>query len=339
MAVLNAKHPTLVDLASMPDMKDAGEVINLLAQFNPILMDAPAFECNDGTRHKTTVRTGLPTPTWGRLYKGIPQSKGQRQSVVDTTGFLESSAEVDTRLIDIVEKAEEKASLRLEEAEGHLEAMSQEAASAIFYHDTAVDPEKPMGFAPRFNDYTAENGGQIIDGGALAGQTDCTSIWMITWDKKASHLLYPKGSKAGIDRFDRGIQKATDGAGDSFFVYQEDFRWHLGLSVRDWRYVVRIPNIDISELTLDASSGADLVERMTQAHYKHYGRRTKVGKTMLYANTTIVKFLDFQSRRNTNVNMFLTQGQSGENAEEVLMFRGVPIRETDAILSTETSLN
>lgn len=336
MAILNNANPTLVDVASMPGMERAGEVVELLRQFNPILDDAPAFECNDGTRHLTTVRTGLPTPVWGRLYKGLPQSKSTRQEIVDTTGFLEASAQVDVRLIDKVEKAEKKASLRMDEAMGHLEALAQEMASGLFYHDLAVDPEKFMGFAPRFSDTTAENGGQIIDGGGVGA--DNTSIWMITWEKKTNHLLYPMGSQAGIKREDRGQQQAFDANGDSFFVYREDFRWDMGLSVRDWRYVVRIPNIDVSDLSIDASTGADLIERMTQGYYKHYGRRLAAGTTKIYANTTIVKFLDFQAR-NAVANLFLTFDKAGPNAEEVLMFRGTPIREVDALVETEAAVS
>ena len=336
MSVIDAKNPTLVDLMSMPGMEEAGEVINLLAQFNPILQDAPAFECNNGSKHKTTIRAGLPTPTWGRLYKGIAQSKGLKQAIEDSTGFLESSAGVDQKLVDIVEASEKKASIRLDEAEGHLEAMAQEMASALFYHDTAVDPEKPMGFAPRFNDTTAQNGGQIISGGGVG--LDNTSIWMITWDRKTNHLLYPQGSQAGIKRTDRGLQKTLDVDGNPYYQYEEDFIWHMGLSVRDWRYVVRVPNIDVSDLSIDASTGADLIERMTQAYYGHYGRRSAIGKTMLYGNTNIVKYLDFQAR-NAVANLFLTFGEAGPNAEEVLKFRGVALRETDAILNNESQVS
>lgn len=333
MALLTASDPTLLDIANMPENKDVSEMINLMAQFNPILVDAPAYPCNKGTYHLTTVRTGLPSPTWGKLYKGVPSTKGTRQSVKDTTGFLESAAEVETRLVDDVESSMDKASIRFEEAQGHMEALAQEAATAIMYHDSDVDPEKPMGFAPRFNSLSAENGSHIIDGGGTG--SDNTSIWMITWDKKACHLIYPKAGKAGIERKDRGIIPKLDSNSDTYFVYREDFKWHLGLSVRDWRYVVRIANIDVSDLKEDASSGADLVELMTQMYYKHYGRRVNMGKTIIYANTTIVKFLDFQVRNATNKNLFLTLDKTGPNASEVLKFRGIPIHEMDVILSSE----
>lgn len=336
MPALISNDPTLLDIANMPENKDAKDIIDLLAAFNPMLQDAVALPCNDGTKHKTTVRTGLPTPFWGRIYKGVPTTKGTRQVVVDTTGFLEAASEVDARLVDTIESAEDKASIRFEEAMGHLEAMSQEAARALIYHDASIEPEKPMGLAPRFSDGTnAENKSQIVKGGGAG--SDNTSIWFITWDRKAVHLIYPKSAKVGIERKDRGLEQTADENGHKFYVYREDFTWHIGLTVRDWRYVVRICNIDVSDLTINAATGAHLINLMTEAYYRHYGRRVNMGKTFIYANTTIVKYLDYQAR-NAQANLMLTFDQSSVNASEVLKFRGIAIRESDAILNTEEAV-
>jgi hypothetical protein len=333
MATLNAEYPTLLDLSQLPKNSMASDVINLLAQINPILEDAPAFECNHGMKHKTTVMTGLPAVTWGRLYKGIPASKGTRQIVEDATGFVESASEVDCRLVDQVEKAEEKASIRMSEAEAHIEAMAIEVASAMFYADSSVDPEKPMGFAPRFNSLSAENGQQIIDGNGAGA--DNTSIWMITWGRQASHIIYPKAGNIGLERDDQGKQLVEDASGDKYMVYREEFKWHFGLTVRNWQYVARVANIDVSNLTTNASSGADIVELMTEMYYAHKGRRVASGRTFIYANTTIVKFLDYQARNASAKNLYVTLSEQGPNAKEVLSFRGVPIREVDALLNTE----
>jgi len=337
MAILSAANITLLDVANMPDNTDVKDMIDLMAQINPVLADALALPCNKGLYHLTTVRTGLPTTAWGKLYQGIPSTKGTRQTVKDTTGFLESASEVDTRLVDDFENALDKASIMFDEASGHMEALAQEAASAIFYHDANIDPEKPMGLAPRFNDLTvAENKSQIINGGGVG--SDNTSIWMITWDRKACHLLYPKDSKAGIEKKNRGEVPVTDASGNRYFVYREEFKWHLGLSVRDWRYVARVCNIDVSLLSKDAAAGADLIDAMTEMYYAHYGRRMGKGKTIIYANTTIVKYLDFQVRNATNKNLFLTLDKTGPNASEVLAFRGIPIHECDALLETEAAV-
>lgn len=333
MPVLNSDFPTLLDLAQLPENKDVSEVVNLLAQQNPILEDAPMFECNKGTFHETTVLTGLPAVTWGRLYKGVPASKGTHQTVKDTTGFVNSAAQVDRRFVDIYEKAADKASVRLDMAAQHLEAMSQETARAIIYHDTALDPDKPMGLAPRFNSFSAENGKQIIDGGGSGN--DLTSIWMVTWAKNSCHLIYPKGHKAGVERKDMGLIPVQDGNGDTYFAYREEFAHHFGLSVRNWQYVARVANIDVASLEVDASAGANLINLMTEMYYAHKGRRSNMGKTCIYMNTTLVKYLDYQARLVKDTNLFLTFDKYGPNAKEVLSFRGIPIRETDAILNTE----
>lgn len=333
MPVLNSDFPTLLDLAQLPENKDVSEVVNLLAQQNPILEDAPMFECNKGTFHETTVLTGLPEVTWGRLYKGVPASKGTHQTVRDTTGFVNSAAQVDRRFVDIYEKAADKASVRLDMAAQHLEAMSQETARAIIYHDTAIDPDKPMGLAPRFNSLSAENGKQIIDGGGTGN--DLTSIWMVTWAKNSCHLIYPKGHKAGVERKDMGLIPVQDGNGDTYFAYREEFAHHFGLSVRNWQYVARVANIDVASLEVDASAGANIINLMTEMYYAHKGRRSNMGKTCIYMNTTLVKYLDYQARLVKDTNLFLTFDKYGPNAKEVLSFRGIPIRETDAILNTE----
>lgn len=332
------KFPTLYDLKELPESKDVSEIINILAQFNPILMDAPSFECNDGSRHKTTILTGLPEVFWGKYYKGVQASKGKRQSIVDTTGFMEAASIVDARIIDIAEKAEDKASLRLAEGEAHLEALAQEAAYSIFYADITTEPEKFMGLSPRFSDLSAENGKQIIDAGGAGN--DNTSIWFITWDRTATHLLRPKGANLGIERKDAGDNYfAKDEDGNEYRAYREDFKWHIGLTVRNWQYVSRVANIDTTQLTIDAGSGPDVVNLMTEAYYAHKGRRVSKGKTIIYANTVIVKFLDYQARMKQGQNLFLTYDKQGPNAKEVLNFRGIPIHESDAILNTEEAVS
>lgn len=333
MATLNAKFFTLMDLANQAESGDAAGVVNLLQAHNPMIEDALALPCNKGVHHETSVMTGLPSVTWGELYKGIPASKSRRQMVKDTTGFVESVSEVDCRLVDIYESAEEKASIRLEEANAHLEAMAQEYATALIYHDTRVDPKKPMGLAPRFNSLSAENGSQIVDG--LGTGAGLTSMWMLTWDKSSSHIIFPKGYVAGIQREDQGKHVAIDADGNRFMVYREEFKAHFGLTVRNWQYVSRGANIDVDDLEVDASAGANLDDILTEMYYKHKGRRVAVGKTCIYMNTTLVKFLDYQTRLTPNRNLFLTFDKYGPMAKEILHYRGVPIRESDAILTTE----
>jgi hypothetical protein len=182
--------------------------------------------------------------TWGRLYQGIPQSKSGRADGQDTTGFVEGLSTVDTRCSTSRPNA---AAVRLSEGESFLEAMTQEAETGVFYHDVATTPEKFKGLAARYNALGGGGAGnQIVDAGGTG--SDNTSVWFVTWGEKATHLIHPKGTKAGIDRQDKGEQRVTDTNGNAYYVKEELFRWHLGVAVRDWRYNARIANIDVSDM-------------------------------------------------------------------------------------------
>lgn len=330
---------TFVDLIDYYKQQDGNgqfvEVIEMLAEMNPVLDDAIAIECNSGTKHLHTVRTGLPAVTWGRLYQGIPQSKSTKAQVEDTTGFVEGLSTVDKRLLQLAGGNAGK--LRLSEAMSHLESMNQEVASKIFYGNTADDPEEFMGLAPRFNDLSAPNGNQIIDAGGTG--SDNTSIWFVTWGDKQCHLLYPKGTKAGVEREDKGEQRVTDESGNAYYVEEELFRWHVGLAVEDWRYVSRIANIDVSNLLADPTnidgSGNSLYHFMRKAYYQLHNRRLPGGRLAIYCNRDVLEALDALGTNTGSNDVFVRLKMEEIQGKEVETYRKIPVRETDAILNTE----
>lgn len=338
MAVLNTTHPTLVDLGNLPGAKD-GELISMLGQFNPMLQDAPAIQCNKDTYHETYSDTSLPTVAWGAVNQGIGASKGTNQKVSDTTGFVQSASQIHQPIIDNWQDAMMKASIRMDQAKKHMEAIAQELATALIYHDTRTDAKKPLGLAPRYNSLSAENGGQIIDGEGV-GSDNC-SIWLVTWDESTAHVIYPKSTSAGLKRTDRGLVPVADPNDSSrtMFCYREEFEQHIGLCVRDWRYIVRGANIDVSDLTTDASVGANIIQVLTEMWYKWYGRLVPKGKSCLYMPTTLVKFLDYQARSSGNADkLFLAYKETMLNSGPVLTYRGIPIKESHALTLTEAAV-
>jgi hypothetical protein len=332
MATLGATFFDLIDLykSENPDGTIA-DVIEMLMEMNPILDDALAVECNDGTKHQTTVRTGLPSVAWGKLYQGIPQSKSTKAQVTDTTGFAEGLSTVDKRLLKL--SGGKEGAIRLSEAQSFLESMNQEIASKIFYGNTASDPEQFLGLAPRFNDKSAANGNQIIDAGGTG--SDNTSIWFVTWGDNQSQLLYPEGSQAGVEREDKGEQRVLDANGNPYYVMEELFTWHVGLSVRDWRYVSRVANIDVSNM--QAGSVA-LYTFLRKAYYKLQNRRVAGGRLAIYCNRDVLEALDALATNAGASDSFIRLKPMEIQGKEVLTYRGIPIRETDAILNTEAQV-
>lgn len=329
MATIGNTNPTYADVAKRLD-KDGkiDTIIEMLNEDNEVLNDATVLEGNLPTGHRTTVRTGLPSATWRKLNYGVARSKSQTAQVQDSAGMLEAYAEVDKALADLNGNTAE---FRMSEDRAFLEAMSQEMASTLFYGDTDVNPERFMGLAPRYNSLSAANAVNIISGGGSG--SDNTSIWLINWDPNTCHLFYPKGSQAGWQHKDLGEETLSDGAGGYYQGYRTHYKWDLGLSLRDWRYVVRICNIDVSDLSATkAGSSADLVDLLIQALEQVKGLR---GRTVFYANRTITSYLRRQILNTTNVRLSMEEVYGKKS----VAIDGVPIRKTDALLNTEATVS
>jgi len=338
MATLGNSYLNLIDMMkATADGKTAAVLIEVLKQQNAILDDAIAIECNMGTFHRHVIRTGLPTVAWGALYQGIPQSKSNRQQVDDTTGFLEGLSAVDVRLLKLQPSLEGQ--VRMQEANGFLEAMNQEMATGLFYHSTAASPEKFKGLNARYGVLAGSGpGNQIVDGGGTG--SDNTSIWFVTWGEGYTTLLYPRGTKAGIERQDMGVQRVTDDAGRPFYVKEEMFSWHIGVAVADWRFNARVANIDVSDMNAGTVKVYDL---MTKAYYKLQNRRVDrnggngVGKKRIaiYCNRDVLSALDTLATNKGSTDNFVRLLPKEIEGQEIMTWRGIPIRETDALLNTE----
>lgn len=336
MATIGNSFLSLIDLYKGTGGTNAqiGEVIEVLRQLNPLMEDAVTAEANMGTFHRHTIRTGLPTVTWGMLYQGIPQSKSSTQQVDDTTGFVEGLSTVDTRLLDI---SPNPAAVRLSEGRAYLEAMAQEVQRGFFYHDITTTPEKFRGLSARYNKLGGGGAGnQIISAGGVG--SDNTSIWFVTHGDAYTTLIHPKGTQAGVTREDKGEQRTVDGNGNVYYVKEELFRQHIGVAVRDWRFNARIANIDVSDVQ---AGTVDLYKFMRKASYKLQNRRTAKmngdvaaqGRTVIYMNRDMIEALDSLGTNSGNGALMIRPMEL--EGKEVMSYRGLPIRETDALINAE----
>jgi hypothetical protein len=332
MAVLGTSNPTLADLAKVTDPDGSiADVVEILNATNEILMDMTFLEGNLTTGHRTSIRSGLPTPTWRKLYGGVQPTKSRAVQVTDNTGMMEDYSEVDKALVDM---AGNPAAFRLQEDRPHIEGMNQEFASTLFYGDESTAPEEFTGLAARYNSLSAENGDNIVSGGGSG--SDNASIWLICWGPNTCHGIIPKGSKAGIQQRDLGevtIENA-DGNNGRMQAYRTHYRWDVGLSVRDWRYVVRIANIDRSLLTADISTGADLNDLMHQAWTELPS--TSAGRCSWYMDKQVMSFLRRQTS-NAVQNSTLSVDMVGGTMQT--SWGGIPIRRVDALRTNEATVS
>lgn len=329
MATKGATNPTLTDVVKSLD-PDGGTaaVIELLNEQNDLWEEATVFEGNLETGHRSTQRGGLPSLTWRKLNKGVPNSKSRRVQIDDAAGMLEGYAEVDKKLANL---GGDVAAFRASEDKAFVEAMNQEVVSTFIYGDTDTDPEKFLGISPRFDSLSAQNADNIIDANSGSG-SDKTSIYLVGWSPETVGFFYPKGSKGGMMHEDLGQVTLQDASGNNYEGYRSHYEWDIGLAVMDWRYIVAIRNIDTSDLTKNAASGADLVDLMIQA-LEQIHSLTGV-RPAFYVNKTIRGFLRRQIRNSSNVNLSI-----GEVAgKRALMFDEVPVRRLDGLLSTESQI-
>jgi hypothetical protein len=325
MSTVGANKLTISDWARRKDPNGAvAKIAEILNDTNEILEDMTFLEGNLATGHKTTVRSGLPNVAWRMLNYGVQPSKSRSVQVTDTVGMLEGYSEVDKELANLNGNT---AAFRLSEDRAFIEGMSQEFASTLFYGNTDTDPEKFLGLAPRYDDLSAENGENILPGGGAG--VDNTSIWLVFWGDQTCHGIFPKGKMAGLNFSDLGEDTLQDANGGNFQGYRSHYKWDGGLTLRDWRYVVRIPNISVGALTKDASAGADLIDLMVQAI--ELIPTMNLGKPVFYCNKKIKSFLRRQISNKDNVNLTL------ENAggKHVMAFDSIPVKKCDAILNTE----
>lgn len=223
------------------------------------------------------------------------------------------------------------AAFRLSEAAAFIEAMNQEFASTVFYGNSGLAPEEFNGLSVRYSSTSAGNGQNIVKAGG--SDTDNSSIWLICWGQNTVHGIFPKGSKAGLEHQDLGevtVETTAGIAGSRMRAMQDKFTMRAGLSLKDWRYAVRIPNIDISAL-VSKTSAADLIELMIKAMNRI--PNLQAGKCAFYMNRTVKQMLDIQRRDDVISGGGLTYDMV--DGKYVPSFRGIPIRTCDALTENE----
>lgn len=329
MATLTANNPTLLDLAKRmdPDGK-IPTIVEILNETNEILLDMSWVEGNLPTGHRTVVRTGIPAPTWRKLYGGVQPTKSTTAPVTDTCGMLEAYAEVDKALADLNGNTAE---FRLSEDRAHIEGMNQAMADTLFYGDEDVYPERFTGLAPRYSSLLAENADNIIPAGGSG--SDNASIWLVVWGPNTVHGIIPKGSKAGLQMTDKGqvTIENVDGNGGRMEAYRTHYRWDAGLTLRDWRYVVRICNIDKSDLTTDkTTSGAWLPDLMFEAIERI--PNLNMGRPVFYMSRDIRTKLRQQLASGVQQSTLTVENVGGVRTT---MFQEIPIRRCDSLSADE----
>lgn len=325
MATINATLPTLQDIASRMDPNGSiANIVEVLTQKNAFLQDAVWQEGNLPTGHQFTSRKALPSGTWRRFNEGVAPQKSRTDTVTEACGNLAALSKVDC---DLAKLNGNEAAFRASEDSAFVQGLSNDLETALIYSSTLTDPEKIMGFAPRLNSTTGSWGGQIIDSQIAASGSDQSSMWLVVWGPQTVFGIFPKGMKAGLEQIDRGAQLTRDASNNEFFAYVTEWKWKVGLCVRDARYLVRLANIDTSAI---AETGKLLIQDMVKM--VHQAQDLTSGRAAIYCNRKISTYLHLQALDSTTNSSLKIENIGGQ---PVTSFLGIPIRQTDAITNTE----
>lgn len=347
MAILNSNALTLGDWTKRLDPNGStAAVVELLSQVNDIDMDCLHKMGNLPTGDRTTVRTGLPAVYWRALNQGIPNSKSTTAQVDEGCGMLEAYSETD---VDLLKLNDNQDSFLLSEAKPFLEAMSQERASTLFYGNPASDPKKFLGFGPRYSSTSGSvaNSQNVLSANGSGG----ASVFLVGWGENSVYCPFPKGSEVGISYEDLGVDTvytataigaATASATERMRARILHWQWKTGLVVRDWRYVVRIPNISISDLLAGSGTQATtsqyaLYKLMMRALYRIPNPRGV--RLAFYMNRTVHSGLSLQAASAAQNVLKVEDGISQFGRPSAYTtFLGVPIRQCDALINTEAAV-
>ena len=344
MSTLSAIRPTLLDVSRILDPNGKiDKVVNILQNTNEILDDLPMLEGNLPTGHLFTKQTSKPTPVFRLLNAGVVPQKSTTGQVTETCAMMENRSQIDK---DVAELNGNTVAFRASQDTPMIQGFSDMLGYTLINGDVSVDPEKFNGLASRYFTLgtTYLTSSQVIDAGMAAGQSDGTSIYLVGWSPETVFCMYPKGSKAGLQYEDLGLQEVITSTttGATMRAYVSWMQWKVGLCVKNYTYVVRICNIDYSALQT-ASDGTDTSANLLK--YMSLALDTLPSmagiKPAFYMNNTTRAYLRVKLMDKTN--LFLSQKDlttdQGINRMGQLQFMGVPCRRIDGIDGTAAISN
>lgn len=317
---------TLMDLLKRQDPDGSiAPIVEVLTRTNAFIQDASFMVGNQTTGHKFTARTGLPSIVRRKFNEGVPASKSKTDQITETCTNLNGRSVVDEDEAAISGNA---AAFRASEDTAFVQKFNNEAETAFVYDSPSTDAINMTGIIPRYSDTSGPAGKQIILHDSSPSGSDQTSILLVGWGPESVFGIVPKGMPAGFQMEDRGKQDVQDANGNTYVAWVTWMKWYFGLVVKDYRKVVRIANIDTSQLS---ASGGALIDSMISAYYKLI--EPQGVRLAWYCNRLVAEYLHKQARsevKNSTLSWDMVEGRP------VLSFMGAPIRVTDAITNTES---
>lgn len=325
---------TLLDLLKMMDPSNGRLLFmaDTLSRKSPFIKWMPIMEANQALTHIGTRDVSLPTIGKRAINDGVAYAAHKEQQITFPMSLFETMSKVDEELLRLA--GSNAAGVRQRKDGKFIEAMSQAVEEECFYGSIGDDKLGFNGLDTLFASLTTYPNNDsswyynVLDAGG--GGSDTTSIWIVEAGADKCHLIYPKGTQAGIEINDLGKQLVAGvTASTQYVAYVTQFKWRCGLFVADERCVQRIASIETTGSS-NIFSDDDLITMINRL--PGMGEDPKTG---IFVNRTIRTQMDIKVKDKNNVNYYADKDAFGK---PVLYFRGIPVMVADQILNTETAL-
>lgn len=317
---------TLMELAKRTTNNNLVEIAEVLNTSKDLVQDATWMEANQLNSHVGTRRTRLPNGTFRQANQGVVGDASSTRQITEPIGRLEGHSKIDEAILDI---APDKQLARSQEDLAYVEGMGQTFETKVFYGNIAQYENEIDGLSTR-SDYNSATAPNVQSSGVTAGTGNTTSLWIIEWGPRMVHMIYPKGSQAGLSTTDEGRRyvQDTNDATKWLFMWVTKFVIQFGLFINDPRYVQRVCDIATSGSS-NLLNDNDIIASLNKMPKAGGGPTARI-----YANRNLKTQFDILAKDKTNVNYFV------ENVfgEPMTIFRTVPIRLAEGLLNTETAI-
>lgn len=335
MSQVSAKYMNIVEWCQHFHNGELLPEIEMLAQRNQCVMDIPWTECNDGTTHLYSMETVLPTVELTALGQGTTESKSQsaqeREHCTMLSGF--STVPEQTSLV-----GGQQGAMRAKEDRKFAEAMRQAFARHFLYGNRGSNVLEPWGFITRMNTLTGVKAANVIScaEGSPVANAQCSAL-LLNYGPGGVYGIFPKGTTAGYQRMDRGVQVKTLSNGKQLTVLQTEHCWHFGFVVENWANgVVRLCNIGTAAAqglsgNLAATSTVNVLHKMVDAQMR---LRTPM-KPVWYVNDVVHAYLMRVGMEKSSSVVKVQEAVTQFGNFQELTIYDVPVRRIDQMLRTE----
>lgn len=287
-------------------------------------MDWKEGDTMDG--HLAAQRTSLPDVYDKVANEGVEASVGSVAQTLETSMTLEGWSRLEE---DVANYGGNAAGKKADQDIAFTESFRQTFAKRVMYANGATTPGQIDGLAKRYGKKAGETVGRNIILAKTGAGTDYTSIWLVGHGPVFG--WYPKGSPAGLQSEDFG--RVAQIVNNKQIVYHlKRWRWSFGWGIDDWRFIVRIANVDISDLA--GGSPPDLRKLMSQA--THLIPDLAACRPAFYMSRTPYMWLDAQRVSNLTSGGGITD--ENIDGKPVMAFRKIPIECLDEISEAETEI-